>query len=236
MTRILLIETATDICSVALAEGGESRMERSGQSNHAAQITVFIQDCMQALGWTYDSLDAVALSRGPGSYTGLRVGASVAKGICEALDIPLIAVDTLQAMAWGARQVMPSAYASPVFVPMLDARRQEVWTQIFGADLSPLSPALPLVAESADALLDFVGKFSQNLEYKWIFFLGNGTVKIKSVSLPPKSVFSPVKNSASHLAHLAQNKFEQSDFEEVSYFEPFYMKPPHITTPSVKLG
>lgn len=236
MARILLIETATDICSVALAEGGESVMERSGQGNHAAQITVFIQDCMQALGWTYDSLDAVAMSRGPGSYTGLRVGASAAQGICEALGIPLISVDTLQAMAWGARRAMPSVYVSPLFAPMLDARRQEAWMQIFDADLSPLSPPCPLVAESADSLLDFLGEFAHNFENKWIFFLGSGTVKIKSVSLPPKSVFSPVQNSASHLAHLAQAKFEQSDFEDVSYFKPFYMKPPHITTPSVKLG
>lgn len=234
MARILLIETATDTCSVALALGGKPVAHHSAQGDHAAQITVLIAACMQASGWAYADLDAIAVSRGPGSYTGLRVGASAAKGLCEALGIPLIAIDTLQAMAWGAREAMPPAYMPALFLPMLDARRQEVWTQLFDHSLAPLSLARPLIAEGDASVIEFIAEFSDNFAKNWIFFSGNGTVKIKTVSLPPKSVFSPVRNSASHLSRLAQIKFEQSEFEDVSYFEPFYMKPPHITMPSVR--
>ena len=154
MAKILLIETSSEVCSVALAVNGSviALVEDLQTSQHVALLTVQINTCCEKAGIQLAALDAVALSRGPGAYTSLRVGASVAKGICYALGKPLIAVDTLKALALASREqehiTDASANVTNVLVPLLDARRQEVWLGIYDTDLRELAPAQPLVLEN----------------------------------------------------------------------------------------
>lgn len=235
MARILLIETATDVCSAAIAVDGQivALAEQLSTLQHAALLTLQIEACVRESGWSLAQLDAVALSQGPGSYTALRVGASVAKGICYALDKPLIAVDTLLALALASRTGLPEDHDSPhtLLVPMLDARRQEVWTAVYDEQGLLLAPAQPIIVEN-NLFEKFIEAFIADWSGTRLIFSGNGMRKIQNVPGALRAVFSPVENcSAVHLAMLAERFFQASDFQEVAYFEPFYMKPPNITTP-----
>ena len=235
MARILLIETATDVCSAAIAVDGQivALAEQLSTLQHAALLTLQIEACVRQAGWPLAQLDAVALSRGPGSYTALRVGASVAKGICYALDKPLIAVDTLLALALASRTELPEDHDSPhtLLVPMLDARRQEVWTAVYDEQGLLLAPAQPIIVEN-NLFEKFIEAFITDWSGTRLVFSGNGMRKMQNVPGSLRAVFSPVENcSAVHLAMLAERFFQASDFQEVAYFEPFYMKPPNITAP-----
>lgn len=238
MSRILLIETATEVCSAAIAVDGKIvALEENLQSlSHAALLTLQIEACVKACGIPLASLDAVAVSRGPGSYTSLRVGASVAKGICYALEKPLIAVDTLHALAWGMREAFyanpESRMLNPLFVPMLDARRQEVWLAVFDAQLHRLLPEQPLVLENKS--FEILMRQSSPLPINPVLVIGgNGSAKLESVPNPENVVYSPEKKcSARHLAAPAEQFFQNNDFQDIAYFEPFYMKAPNITTPN----
>ena len=266
MSRILLIETATEVCSVAIAVDGEVvAMEEELQSlQHAALLTLQIEACVKTSGIPLASLDAVAVSRGPGSYTSLRVGASVAKGICYALDKPLIAIDTLLSLAWASREEMipstlhplpstvyrlPSTVYRPpstvhplpstvhrlpstVFIPMLDARRQEVWLAVFDERLEELAPEQPLIAEN-DLFDNLIRQVVPRPEEALLVISGNGSWKLENGTARENAVFSPVKKcSAQHMKTLAEHFFQNADFQNVAYFEPFYMKAPNITAPS----
>lgn len=230
MAKILLIETATAVCSAAIAADGEvlALAEDAGASNHAARLTLLIRECTQRCGLPLAALDAVALSRGPGSYTALRVGASVAKGICYALDKPLIALDTLQELARASLDEYRTRHA--VFaIPMLDARRNEVWAAAYDAGLRELLAPRPLVLEH-----DLFKKFLQAIpgfvpEAAYVVS-GNGASKLANARNSERAVFSPVQNcSAAFLAATAERYFQNADFQDVSNFEPFYMKTPNIT-------
>jgi tRNA threonylcarbamoyladenosine biosynthesis protein TsaB len=237
MPRILLIETASEVCSTAIVVDGlvVAHEEALHASSHAALLTLQIEACSKSAGLPLASLDAVALSSGPGAYTSLRVGASVAKGICYALDKPLIAVDTLMALAWGARNWYQQTHLDSmpvVYAPALDARRQEIWTALYSHDLQLLTPTQPLILE--DNLFEkFI--FSNEFPNQAIraVIAGNGVEKIKNGLFAEETVlFSPVRCSAIHLANLAELLFQSNDFQDVAYFEPFYMKPPNITIPN----
>lgn len=235
MARILLIETATDVCSAAIAVDGQivALAEQLSTLQHAALLTLQIEACVRQAGWPLAQLDAVALSRGPGSYTALRVGASVAKGICYALDKPLIAVDTLLALALASRTGLPENQGSPhtLLVPMLDARRQEVWTAVYDEAGRLLAPAQPIIMEN-NLFEKFLDAFAVQRPGARLILAGNGMRKVQNVPGPWTAVFSPVENcSAVHLAMTAEQFFQTSDFQEIAYFEPFYMKPPNITIP-----
>lgn len=236
MAKLLLIETATEVCSAAIAVDGRviALAEEPDQPNHAARLTLLIQECTRQAGLTLAALDAVALSRGPGSYTSLRVGSSVAKGICYALDKPLLAVDTLRALAGAALAEYHKTEADLsdlLILPMLDARRKEVWTAVYDAQLHELVPAQPLVLEHnlfADYLHAIPGKHPES---RYVV-TGNGGLKLENEKFFEGSVFSPVRKcSAAYLSSLALIKFQNADFQDISYFEPFYMKMPNITTP-----
>ena len=235
MARILLIETATEVCSTAIAVNGVVvALEEEQQSlNHAALLTLQIEACTRRLGISLADVDAVAVSSGPGSYTSLRVGASVAKGICYALDKPLIAVDTLLALA-DAEFVLNDG-APMFYMPMLDARRQEVWTAIFDPQLNQLMPAQPLILEN-DLFYMLVNSYIGHFKNKKILMSGNGVKKLENVRLLEEPVVGRIQScSATHLVRWAEAFFQNADFQNIATWTPAYMKPPNITTSSKKV-
>lgn len=240
MAKILLIETATEVCSAAIAVDGAvvAIAEDLRAQRHASLLTLQIDACAKDAGIPLAALDAVAVSRGPGSYTSLRVGASVAKGICYALDKPLIAVDTLLALAWAARAGLPSAERRPsstVYIPLLDARREEVWTAVYDDSLRPVAAAQPIIVKD-NLFQKYIRSAFDMTGADRLVFSGNGVKKIINETFNEHSVISSVKNcSARYLSALSGDFFQQADFQDVAYFEPFYMKPPNITAPSKPL-
>lgn len=245
MAKILLIETATEVCGAAIAVDGAvvAQHEKPNSTEHAALLTPQIEACGRDSGIALRDLDAVAVSSGPGSYTSLRIGSSVAKGICYALGKPLIAVDTLQALAWASRETLrqtnPDVLNAPhLFAPMIDARRQEVCFAIFDADLNLVQASKPEILN--DKMFEINSQTSEDssvskkpLEKIIRYVLsGNGSIKAENVLKIPGSVFLSIKQcSAGHLAALAEKSFQKSDFQSLAYFEPTYMKPPNITAP-----
>lgn len=224
MNYILNIETATKNCSVALAKDGQTilckEIAEEGYS-HAEQLHVFIETTLQEAGIRFQDLKAVAVSQGPGSYTGLRIGVSAAKGLCFTLDIPLIAVDTLQVIASQAK------VTEGLIVPMLDARRMEVYSAIFNAKLEKQREVL------AEVITD--NSFETILET--VYFVGDCADKCKAVLIKPNFIFlEEIKfPSAKEMSALSFSKFQNSQFEDVAYFEPYYLKDFMITT-SKKVG
>lgn len=223
---ILQIETATTVCSVALAKDGRTiALKQVEQRNiHAEVITVFIEELLVETRARYADIDAIAVSCGPGSYTGLRIGISTAKGLCFALDKPLIAVETLESMAQGViddTTILSTFNLQPstlLLSPMIDARRMEVYTAIFN---TKGENTVPTAAEIIDE-----NSFADLLKEKPILFFGDGAEKCREVlGNNPNAHFLPgFTNSAAHLTKKAAEKFANKDFEDVAYFEPFYLK------------
>jgi tRNA threonylcarbamoyladenosine biosynthesis protein TsaB len=223
MALILNIETATDICSVCVSRGAKilSLKESDQGYDHAAQITLMIEACLKEAGCKIDELAAVAVSRGPGSFTALRIGAATAKGICYSLGVPLIAIDTLQSLAL-ATSLKEKKQA--LYCPMIDARRMEVYTAVFDAAGQPLTEAHSLIVQN--------DSFSQYLnEGQELVFSGNGAGKCRGALDSPAMHFSDVTCSAKHLVELAAQAFQEEAFSDIAYFSPFYLKPPNITNP-----
>jgi tRNA threonylcarbamoyladenosine biosynthesis protein TsaB len=218
---ILQIETATTVCSVALAKDGEvlAVKQLDERNIHAEIITVFIDELLASTGIKYNDIDAIAVSSGPGSYTGLRIGISTAKGLCFALDKPLIAVETLEAMANGV--IADGQYKAEdklLLCPMIDARRMEVYTALFDITGNRIKPT---AAEIIDE-----HSFSELLKNNRILFFGDGAEKCREVlGSNENAVFLPgFTNSATYLTTKAVEKFANQEFEDVAYFEPFYLK------------
>ena len=216
---ILLIETATTTCSVALAENGRilSKKELNERNIHASHITLFIDEVMHRAEKAYTDLNAVAVSQGPGSYTGLRIGVSTAKGLCFALDIPLIAVSTLHAMAVGILETISIQDEQTLLCPMIDARRMEVYTALFDTNL--------VEVENTQAKILDETSFDAYLENHTILFFGDGAEKCKSLyGYRSNARFVDFENAASHLSALAEQKLKTGKIEDVAYFEPYYLK------------
>ncbi|MGM8360407.1 tRNA (adenosine(37)-N6)-threonylcarbamoyltransferase complex dimerization subunit type 1 TsaB [Flavobacterium sp. ARAG 55.4] len=216
---ILNIETATKNCSVSIAKNGKTiicnQIAEEGYS-HAERLHVFIEESIAAVGINFKDLVAVAVSQGPGSYTGLRIGVSAAKGLCYALGIPLIAVDTLQALAAQAK------VDDGLIIPMLDARRMEVYSTVFSANLE----------QKRSILAEVITEESfQELEEK-LYFVGDCADKCKEVLTKSNFVFlEDIKYpSANEMSVLSYEKFLKEDFADVAYFEPYYLKDFMITT------
>jgi tRNA threonylcarbamoyladenosine biosynthesis protein TsaB len=235
MAKILLLETSGAVCSAAISLDGSivALAETQEAPSHSALLTLQIQDCTQKAGIPLADLDAVAISHGPGAYTSLRVGASVAKGICYALDKPLIAVNTLLALAHASRASVPSipGVSGPHFyVPMLDARRQEIWVAIYDSELQEIAPAQPLIVEN-NLFFKFVTEKTGGVEISGVILSGSGMEKTRSGEFSEKIIFSDIeKSSAIYLSALAEQHFQMADFQDIAYFEPVYMKPPNITS------
>ncbi|MEO8794948.1 MAG: tRNA (adenosine(37)-N6)-threonylcarbamoyltransferase complex dimerization subunit type 1 TsaB [Daejeonella sp.] len=226
---ILLLETATPNCSVALAENGVvlAFKELNEQNVHASHITLFVEEVMKDVGKKYSELNAIAISKGPGSYTGLRIGVSTAKGLCFALDIPLIAINTLEAMAAGAVGMMKNQDKELIFCPMIDARRMEVYTAQYDSELNEIQPVRAEIIDETT--------FADLLNSKSVVFFGSGSEKCKPLyASHENAIFLELENSAAYMATAANDKFKSENFENVAYFEPFYLKDFVTTAPAVK--
>lgn len=239
MAKLLLIETATEVCGAALSIDGEvvALSEDQDCQNHASALNGHIQRCITTAKVRLNEIDGVAVSDGPGSYTSLRVGVSTAKGICYALSKPLIAVETLAALAlaskaaWMATGGDALTNLSPCFVPMLDARRKEVWLAIYDMDMDLVASPQPLILEN-NSLEFFLETHGVGAMTHWPVFSGNGIFKLENMSDRQGTVDGQInKCSADYLSHLANLYFENNDFEDIANYVPFYMKPPNITTP-----
>lgn len=217
MALILNIDTSTTICSVALAKDGVllAVQEQDGDYTHAENLTVFIQSILEKVTLTLSDIDAVAVSKGPGSYTGLRIGVSTAKGLCYSLNKPLIAVDTLQALAYS---VSVQKNEKALYCPMLDARRMEVYTAVF--DVSNNS----VQATSAEIIDEH--SFSNLLNNNIVYFFGNGAEKCKQILSQHKNAlfFDGSVTSAKNMITISERAYIDNAFEDVAYFEPFYLK------------
>ena len=216
MARILSIETSTSICSVAIHEQGEllalAEIKESGA--HAEKLLLLVDEVFEKAGLSFADLDAVAVSQGPGSYTGLRIGVSTAKGISYALEIPLIGINTLQAMA-ASQSVAPGDYV----VAVLDARRKEVYTQTFGDSLQELSSIEAVVLEE--------GVFGSILEKGRVYFVGDGVEKVKEEVKSANALFIAdwaISLSAKNMGVLASEKHARQEWEDLAYFVPNYLK------------
>ena len=231
MGKILSIETSTDVCSVAIAENGvvRARQELFQPNSHSTHLTLLIHELFNAEGVSpVENLDAVSVSAGPGSYTGLRIGVSVAKGICYAQGIPLIAIDTLMLLTQAALNTEEGGNNKEViFCPMLDARRMEVYTSLY-------SSALEVLEETNAKIVDD-NSFSELLQKQKILFFGNGALKCQStITSENASFIDGIVPLAANMSLLAENKFAKGDFVDLAYFEPFYLKSFVATTPKKK--
>ena len=232
MAVILNIETATPLCSVALSVNGSvvSQRETSEDRSHASKLTVFIKEVLAEKGIGVSDLDAVAVGKGPGSYTGLRIGVSTAKGLCFGANLPLIAMNTLkiifnQLVAF-PEEMVQSLLDKPgtLFCPMIDARRMEVFTCLFNSRGDEM--------ESVSARIIEQDTYRAWLSGHNIVFFGSGMDKCRNILAGEHAFFVPdVYPHAASLALLAEQKFSLQEFENVAYFEPFYLKDFIATTP-----
>lgn len=226
MPTLLLLETATDICSVGISRDDQllSLVEIGERADHAARINELILEAAREAGVTLPELDAVVISKGPGSFTSLRVGTATAKGICFALDKPMLAIDTLTSIAHAAHLPGPERR---LYCPMIDARRMEVYTAFYDQDLRPVKPIHPLIVD-AHVFDDYLRQGYQ------IMIAGNGAEKCLTV-LPETVHLLDIRCSASHLLSPALSAYREGRFEDLAYFEPQYLKSPNITTPRKRL-
>lgn len=231
MALILCIETGTDICSVGLSRDGElvSLRESDEGRDHAKRVGVFVDELLRETGIAPDELDAIAVGMGPGSYTGLRIGVSFAKGMCYGLQIPLVAVGSLDALAEVAIEDNEAGildvkdWNDAVLCPMVDARRMEVYTRLFNAAGEPLSEvSAEIVTEQS---------FAEWRKGRQLVIFGNGAAKCREIL--PDATYVNITPSARGLARLAEQRLQEGKTEDIAYFEPFYLKD-FIVIPSKK--
>lgn len=225
MALILNIETATTVCSVSIAKNGQiiALKEQDGDYSHSEKLTLFIQEvCLQANIKLAD-FDAVAVSKGPGSYTGLRIGVSTAKGLCYSLNIPLIAINTLKHLTLSKKvrfnlKNRATDISSIVFCPMLDARRMEVYCGLYDTANNEIKPT--------EAKIINEESFSDLLKESHVFFFGDGATKCKQLLSVNKNAhfIDNITPSAANMISISEEAYQRKTFEDVAYFEPFYLK------------
>jgi tRNA threonylcarbamoyladenosine biosynthesis protein TsaB len=217
LALLLHIETSTTVCSVALSKNGLliDSIEYDNGYSHAENLHPFIERILQKNNIQIQELNAVSVSKGPGSYTGLRIGASAAKGLAYALNLPLIGVDTLQIMAVAAAEKMSQA---DFFCPMIDARRMEVYTNVYDKHL--------VEQKRTEALIITESSIESYKKYSNICFFGNGYLKAKAILklIPNASFIESIVPSARNMIHISYHNFLNKSFENTTYFEPFYLK------------
>ena len=219
MSCILNIETSTDVCSVAISDSGQVIFHKQDHSgpNHAVKLGVYVDEALSFLDAHGLPLEAVAVSCGPGSYTGLRIGVSMAKGICYGRGVKLIAVPTLELMAVPVLLGEHPEEEDALIVPMLDARRMEVYAEVFDRALKVVRP---IQADIVDA-----DTYKEYLDKGAVYFFGNGAEKcMETINHPNAHLVKGIEPLAKNMAPLAEKRFAEGRFEDVAYFVPFYLK------------
>jgi tRNA threonylcarbamoyladenosine biosynthesis protein TsaB len=228
MAFLLTIETSTTVCSLSLFANGMpvfERLDTTGAS-HASLLGVFAAEALVYARKEHIKIDAVAVSAGPGSYTGLRIGVSEAKGLCYGLDIPLIALPTLKILTTQAFHHAPFT-VHPLFCPMIDARRMEVFAALYDEKLNEIRPV------QADIIDE--NSYKEYLDKQPVVFFGNGSDKCRAIIQSPNAVFIPdIYPAAGAMIALAEEAFANEKFVDVAYFEPFYLKEFQATIPKNK--
>jgi len=219
MALILNIETATKVCSVTLAFDGIEVMTKEMKSDkfsHSENLNLFIEAIFNETNYSIKDLDAIAVSKGPGSYTGLRIGVSTTKGLCYGLDVPLISIDSLESLSYIALQ-NPENFKYNYIIPMFDARRMEVYSAVYDNDL--------LLAEGIKAEVIESDSYQSFIENGNVLFIGPGAEKCKPNFTSNNVNFDlSIEVSAKGMIEIAEQKYKRDDFEDVAYFEPFYLK------------
>jgi tRNA threonylcarbamoyladenosine biosynthesis protein TsaB len=217
LSLIVNIDTATEIASVCATLNSVSigLIKNQHQKEHASFVHLAIREVLKKAEYTLKDVDAFAITAGPGSYTGLRVGMATAKGFCYALSKPLIAINTLEVMTKAAINELEKKERL-LFCPMIDARRMEVFTAIYNVDLEPIFHPAPVVLEE--------GIFDQYLEKNMILFFGSGSEKFRRIETNFNSIFANIQYDARHLGSLAEIAFHKRKFSDISYVEPTYLK------------
>lgn len=219
MSCILNIETSTDVCSVAISDNGQVVFNKEDHSgpNHAVKLGVYVDEALSFIDAHGISLEAVAVSCGPGSYTGLRIGVSMAKGICYGRDVKLISIPTLELMAVPVLLGEHPAEEDALIVPMLDARRLEVYAKVMDRALKEVRP---IQADIVDA-----ETYKEYLDRGTVYFFGNGAEKcMEVINHPNARLVKGIEPLAKNMAPLAEKRFVEGKFEDVAYFVPFYLK------------
>ena len=223
MSYILNIDTATEVCSVCIVKNDLiiSICESEEKYEHASLLTNYISQVLKEANIDFKDLNAVAISAGPGSYTGLRIGTSVAKGICYGHDLPLISIDTLKSLAYGILSKLEDSTSNILVTPMIDARRMEVYSAVYDKNLECVKSSSPVVLEN-DSYIEILNTHE-------VYFGGNGSEKFKEVIKHPNAKFIDIKNSSEYMISLALTKFNDNNFENIIYYEPFYLKGVNIS-------
>lgn len=214
MGLILSLETTTTNCSVSLSLDDKLialKENKSKSYSHSEKLHLFIEEVFKQTAYSLSDLDALAVSKGPGSYTGLRIGVSAAKGLCFSLDIPLLAIDTLEALS---QQALHKDYE--FIIPMLDARRMEVYTAVFDSTGKKTSPTEAKILQE-DAYQEYLNKGKT-------LCIGNAVEKFKPICSHKNAFFLEVLPSAKEMIHLAEQQYKKNDIVDVAYFEPYYLK------------
>lgn len=230
MTNILCIETGTSVCSVAIGNknGILGVREVSDPKAHSTMLPLLISEVLADAGMAANQISAVAVSKGPGSYTGLRIGVSMAKGICYTSQVPLIGVCSLQAMAVGLTLSDTNLPIDALLCPMIDARRMEVYCAIYNHEGEPVSDVRAVVVDE--------NSFAEYLQNQKIIFFGNGAAKCKDVIKSKNAIFiDGFEPSARFMLPLALKAYINEEIEDTAYFEPFYLKDFVATTPKNKI-
>ncbi len=216
MEKIVLIETSTALCSTALIEEGKITAYRENLKEHAALTAPFIKEILDERNLTVKDCDAICVSMGPGSYTGLRVGVSTAKGLCFGAGKPLLAISSLETLVWQAKDEGLLPEGCKYIIPMIDARRMEVYTAVYNTEGEKLTEVQPAII-NADS-------FSGQLAEGKVLFIGDGAEKCKNVLTHQNARFCQCHPKASGLLHPALKAFAEKDFKDIAYFEPLYVK------------
>lgn len=236
MSYFLCIDTATSVCSVVLTHDDSvlSIKESTEEKAHASRLGVFIKQVLDEAAISVTQLDAVAVSKGPGSYTGLRIGVSTAKGLCYRTDIPLIAVETLQIMSNGMCRDALETFTtdfypdSALFCPMIDARRMEVYTALFDINNQRIKETTAMIVNE--------NSFDSFLEKLQVVFAGDGAEKCRSLLRHQNTLFlDNFNHSALYMINIVQQAYHERNFENLAYFEPYYLKDFIVTSPKRKI-
>lgn len=219
MACLLTIETSTQICSLTLSIAGKSVVNKiyTKKKSHASLLGVFAFEAVKHARKNNYKINAVAVSAGPGSYTGLRIGTSEAKGLCYGFNIPMIAIPTLKIMAFQAIHSLSNSFPNSIYCPMIDARRMEVFTALYDSNFNEICPAKANIIDE-NSYKEFLKKYT-------IIFFGNGSDKCTNTIKSPNAIFiKDIHPTAKAMIHLAEKAFVKKEFTNTTYFEPFYLK------------